>query len=126
MSLYNNCFGTTSGCALQITCFEVQPELIPDPLVDIACYSEPMDLGSDQRLQHLVQLLVKGSKEISLEFHSELIPDSKYLSECESNLLYSILESGISDLTVTVQGGYPTIINIGCYPLIPDSIAQMK
>ena len=74
----------------------------------------------DQRLQHLVQLLVKGSEEISLEFHSELIPDSKYLSECESNLLYSILESGISDLTVTVQGGYPTIINIGCCPLIPD------
>ena len=34
-----------------------------------------MDLGSDQRLQHLVQLLVKGSEEISLEFHSELIPD---------------------------------------------------
>jgi hypothetical protein len=32
------------------------------------------DLGSDQRLQHLVQFLVKGSKEISLEFHSELIP----------------------------------------------------
>ena len=32
-----------------------------------------MDLGSDQRLQHLVQLLVKGSKEISLEFHSGLI-----------------------------------------------------
>ena len=33
------------------------------------------DQGSDQRLQHLVQLLVKGSIEISLEFHSGLIPD---------------------------------------------------
>ena len=40
-----------------------------------------MDLGSDQRLQHLVQLLVKGSKEISLEFHSELIPDPRVMLE---------------------------------------------
>ena len=29
-----------------------------------------------------------------------------------------IFGSGISDLTVTMQGGYPTIINIGCYPLV--------
>jgi len=33
--------------------------------------------------------------------------------------------SGISDLTVTVQSGYPTI-NIGCYPLIPDPLWQAK
>ena len=40
-----------------------------------------MDLGSDQRLQHLVQLLVKGSKEISLEFHSGLIPEPWYVPD---------------------------------------------
>ena len=46
MSLNNNCPGTTSGCVRWLQNTDTQPELIPDPLVDIACYSEPMDLGS--------------------------------------------------------------------------------
>jgi len=28
------------------------PELIPDPLVDIACYSEPMGLGSVRKIKY--------------------------------------------------------------------------
>ena len=36
-----------------------------------------------------------------------------------------IFGSGISDLRVTVQSGYPTI-NIGCYPLIPDPLTWPK
>ena len=55
-------------------CLQVQSQLVPD-LVGATPNGNILDLGSDQRLQHLVQLLVKGSKEISLEFHSELIPD---------------------------------------------------
>jgi len=66
----------------------------------------------------LGQLLVVVNIGFSLAIGTpELIPDP---------ILWMIAHtphsvgSGISDLTVTVQGGYPTIINIGCYPLIPD------
>ena len=65
-------------------CYE--PELIPDPVcwkwrwlsqpVTIACH-KMLDLGSDQgySIVQIDQLLMKGSAEISTEFHPELIPD---------------------------------------------------
>ena len=61
--------------------------LIPDPLVDIACYSEPMDLGS---------VLVRGSGS-SIEVDGTAPPDprSKWLAP----KLIAILDLGLVVIT---------------------------
>jgi hypothetical protein len=55
----------------------------------------------------------------------ELIPDPDGLAQCLSKTYALLAGSGISDLTATVQGGYPTIINIGCCPLISDPLVNL-
>jgi len=48
MSLYNNCLGSTSGCAVELV-LQLQPELIPDPTTDLSGGKPDanlLDLGS--------------------------------------------------------------------------------
>jgi len=61
---------------LALALLSAPPELIPDQWW-ISAHASANDLGSDQgySIVQIDQLLMKGSAEISSEFHPELIPD---------------------------------------------------